>query len=126
MTSDHVTADSHLPLPYSPSFASGGLLFVSGQASVDETGAIVPDTFKGEMLRSFANLSRILGEAGLDFSDIVQVRSYVRRPENIDEYNAIYRELFNKPYPARTTLTGCLPDTIQFEVDVIARVKSTV
>src|SRR5690606_5397252 len=51
-------------LPFSPVTRVGDLLFVSGQASVDETGKIVPDTFEGEMRRSIKNLARVLEAAG--------------------------------------------------------------
>ena len=112
------------PLPYSPWVASGGFVFVSGQASVDQDGTIIADTFEAEVRRSFANVSRILSRSGLSFSDIVQVRCYVRDPQDVPEYNQIYRTLFAKPYPARTTLVSCLPDTIQFEVDVVARLPA--
>jgi 2-iminobutanoate/2-iminopropanoate deaminase len=62
----------------------------------------------------------VLAGAGLDFSDVVQVRSYVARQEDLAEYNQIYREYFSEPYPARTTLIGCLGDLLKFEVDVVA------
>jgi len=110
-------------LPLSPAVQTGGFVFVSGQASVDEDGAIVPDTFAGEMRRSFENVSKILTGAGLDLSDVVQVRGYVRDPNDLPEYNEIYREFFQAPYPARTTLTHCLPESLAFEVDVVARVR---
>lgn len=82
------------------------------------------DTFAGEMRRSLANVANILTSAGLDFSDVVQVRSYVRDPSDLAEYNVVYREFFQATYPARTTLTGCLPDSLKFEIDVVAVVRS--
>lgn len=125
MSIKNPAAPTPTPLPYSPSIAAGGFLFVSGQASVDNSGVIIPDTFEAEVRRSFAHVSRILAESGLSFEDIIQVRCYVRDPENIPEYNEIYRDIFNKPYPARTTLVGCLPESIQFEVDVVAKISTT-
>lgn len=122
MPTNRVESPPSGPLPYSPSLASGGFLFVSGQASVDENGTIIPDTFEAEVRRSFKHVERLLADAGLTFDDIVQARCYVRDPQNLPAYNAIYREIFDEPYPARTTLTGCLPQTIQFEVDVVARI----
>lgn len=107
-------------LPFSPAVKAGGFVFVSGQASVDDTGKILPDSFEGEVRRSFDNVRRVLKAAGLTFADVVQVRAYVRDPANLPQYNACYREVFSAPFPARTTLTGCLPESLQFEVDVIA------
>ena len=107
-------------LPFSPAVRAGGFLFVSGQASVDETGKIVPDTFEGEARRSFENLRRVLRAAGLDLRDVVQVRGYVARQEHLAEYNRVYAEFFTPPYPARTTLVGCLRTLLKFEVDAVA------
>jgi 2-iminobutanoate/2-iminopropanoate deaminase len=108
------------PLPYSAAIKVGPFVFVSGQASVDPHGVIVPDTFACEMRRAFDNVAAILSAAGLGFSDVVQVRSYLAHQPDWQEYNQIYSELFSPPYPARTTLFGCLGLSLKFEVDVIA------
>jgi 2-iminobutanoate/2-iminopropanoate deaminase len=106
-------------LPFSPAIKANGFLFVSGQASVDDSGKIVSDTFENEMRRSFDNLRRILKAAGLDFNDVVQVRSYVKNSSDVPRYNEIYREYFKEPYPARTTIVNCL-GTLLYEIDVVA------
>ncbi|MCC7087223.1 MAG: RidA family protein [Pirellulales bacterium] len=107
-------------IPLSPAIRAGGFVFVSGQASVDELGKIVEDTFAGEMRRSFANVEAVLQAAGLSLRNVVQVRSYVAKQEDLPEYNRLYAEIFSPPYPARTTLIGCLGTVVKFEVDVIA------
>lgn len=107
-------------LPFSPAVKVGGFVFVSGQASVDDSGQIVSDTFAGEMRRSFENVRRVLAAAGLTLADVVQVRSYVGRREYLAEYNQVYREFFQAPYPARTTILECLGDALKFEVEVVA------
>lgn len=107
-------------LPFSPAVRVGDFVFVSGQASVDDTGKLVPDTFEGEMRRSMENIRKILAAAGLTFGDIVQTRNYVGSQEDLAEFNQIYAEYFEKPYPARTTLMGCLGTLLKFEIDVVA------
>lgn len=107
-------------LPFSPAVQMGGFVFVSGQASVDDTGKIVSDTFEGEMRRSIENVKKILAATGLTLRDVVQVRSYLGSQEYLGRYNEIYREYFEEPYPARTTIMGCLGDILKFEVEVIA------
>ncbi|PSL31155.1 RidA family protein [Dyadobacter jiangsuensis] len=106
-------------LPFSPGIVSGEYLFVSGQASVDDQGQIVDDTFEGECRRSFDNLKRIVEAAGATLDDAVQVRNYVGRQQDLASFNAIYREYFREPFPARTTLIGCLGDLLKFEVDAV-------
>lgn len=107
-------------LPFSPALQCGDYVFVSGQASVDKTGNIVVGTFEEECRRSFENLKLILEAGGLGFEHVVQVRNYVGKQEYLAEFNQIYKEFFSEPYPARTTLIGCLGDLLKFEVDVVA------
>ncbi|MSU46974.1 MAG: RidA family protein [Lacunisphaera sp.] len=112
------TPTSHLP--FSPAVIVGGLIFVSGQASVDVTGKIVPDTFEGEFRRSMENLRKVLEAAGSDLRHVVQMRNYVRDDDDVAQFNQLYREYFTAPYPARATITNCLPATLRYEVECVA------
>lgn len=114
------------PLPFSPAIQCGDYVFVSGQASVDQDGKIVVGTFEEECRRSFENVRHILEAADLGFEDVVQVRNYVGKQEYLTSFNEIYKEFFGTPYPARTTLIGCLGDLLKFEVDVVAYDKQKV
>ena len=107
------------PLPFSPATKVGNLIFVAGQASTDAQGIIVSDTFENEFRRTLDKLRRILLACGSDLDKVVQVRSYVKNPEDVPLYNKLYREYFKPPYPARTTLTSCLAKVL-YEIDVIA------
>lgn len=108
-------------LPFSPAVAAGPFIFVSGQASVSDTGQIVLDTFENEFRRSWDHVKRILAAANASLDDVVQVHNYVAKQEDLAEYNRLYRELFADPKPARTTIVGVLgTDSIKYEVDVIA------
>jgi 2-iminobutanoate/2-iminopropanoate deaminase len=109
-----------LPLPFSPAIRSGPWLFVSGQASVDDRGALVPGSFEAEMRRSMENLAAVLAAAGCSLDDVVQVRAYLGDVDDAPEFNRLYREYFAEPLPARTTLAGCI-GMLKFEVDAVAR-----
>jgi 2-iminobutanoate/2-iminopropanoate deaminase len=106
-------------LPFSSATRAGGFVFVSGQASVDDAGNLVLDTFESEMRRTMSNIQRILTAAGLTLADIVQVRAYLIDPQYWEEYNRLYREYFKEPYPARTTIVKCLGQ-VKVEIDVVA------
>jgi 2-iminobutanoate/2-iminopropanoate deaminase len=111
-------------LPFSPAVRVGDLVFVSGQASVDAKGTIVPDSFEGEFRRSVENLRRVLAAAGCNLSQVIQTRNYVRDPAHLARFNELYREYFSAPYPARTTITHCLPATLQYEIEAVAAVSA--
>lgn len=112
------TPVSHLP--FSPSVCFGDLVFISGQASVDVTGKIVSDTFEGEFRRSIENVRKVLEAAGSDLEHVIQTRNYVRDAEDVPLYNQLYREYFKAPFPARTTITNCLPPSLRYEIEVVA------
>lgn len=112
------TPASHLP--FSPCVVVGDLIFVSGQASVDLQGNIISDSFEGEFRRSMENIRRVLEAAGSDMAHVVQTRNYVRDAADLPLYNQLYREYFTDPYPARTTITNCLPPSLKYEVEVVA------
>lgn len=111
------TPVSHLP--FSPCVKVGQLVFVSGQASVDRTGKIIADGFEGEVRRSIENLRDVLKAAGCTLADVVQTRNYVRDADDVPEFNRLYREYFAAPFPARTTITGCLKG-LRYEIECIA------
>lgn len=112
------TPTSHLP--FSPSVCFGDLIFISGQASVDAEGRIVSDTFEGEFRRSIDNVRKVLEAAGSDLAHVIQTRNYVREAADLPLYNQLYREYFTEPFPARTTITNCLPPTLRYEIEVVA------
>jgi 2-iminobutanoate/2-iminopropanoate deaminase len=107
-------------LPFSPCVCVGDLIFVSGHASTDVSGTIIPDTFENEFRRSIANIEKVLETAGSDLAHVVQTRNYVRDPADLPLYNQLYRELFKEPFPSRTTITNCLPPTLKYEIEVVA------
>jgi 2-iminobutanoate/2-iminopropanoate deaminase len=115
-----ITTDVASHLPFSAAVEANGFVFVSGQASVDDNGAIVSGTFEEEMRRAMQNVTSILRSAGLGLENVVRVTGYVNDPADLAQYNEIYRECFTRPYPARTTITSCLSAALKFEVDVVA------
>lgn len=115
---DPGTPVSHLP--FSPVVVAGDLVFISGQASVDEAGQIVSDTFEGEFRRSIENVRKVLAAAGCTLADVIQTRNYVRDPADVPLYNQLYREYFSEPFPTRTTITNCLPPALKYEIEAVA------
>ena len=116
------TPVSHLP--FSPVVRAGDFVFVSGQASVDGTGQIVSDSFEGEFRRSMENLRGVLAAAGCTLADVIQTRNYVRDAADLPLFNQLYRDYFSAPYPARTTITNCLPPSLRYEIEAVAVAKS--
>ena len=115
-----ITTDIASQLPFSAAVEANGFVFVSGQASVDAEGTIVPGSFEEQMRRALQNVTDILRCAGLGLENVVRVTSYIQDPSDVLRFNQLYPEYFTAPCPARTTITSCLPAAIKFEIDVIA------
>ncbi len=110
-------------LPFSPAVKCGDLIFVSGQASVDDAGKIISGTFEEEFRRSLDNLTRILHDAGSDLEHVIKTSNFLADTADGPAYQALYKEYFKPPYPARTTISGCLGKTLRYEIDCVAVVK---
>lgn len=109
-----------MSLPLSMFTRVGNQIFVSGHGAVDEDGNFVSETFEGQFRYTMDAIRKTLLSAGVDFKDVVMVRGYVRDQKNLPLYNRLYREYFAEPRPARTTLTDCLPNGLEFEIDCVA------
>jgi 2-iminobutanoate/2-iminopropanoate deaminase len=121
-----VEAGARSHLPFSPAIIAGNFMYVSGQASVDaNTGAIVSDSFEGEMRRSIANLRAILEAGGLSLDHVITVKSYVADEADLALYNKVYPEYFSAPMPTRSTIVGVLGTKLKFELDCVAFVPRT-
>jgi 2-iminobutanoate/2-iminopropanoate deaminase len=69
-----VDPDPLAPYAIAPGWRVGDLLFLSGQASIDEAGAIVGvGDFDAQLVQTLANIDRVLAAGGSDRSRIVKV-----------------------------------------------------
>lgn len=99
-----VTADPDWYEPYAISLGIrvGNLVFVSGQAGIDEAGKTVSVDFDTQARQAFSNLDRVLTNAGSGLEHVVKVTILVTDMSVIDQVVALRREFFVAPYPADT------------------------
>jgi 2-iminobutanoate/2-iminopropanoate deaminase len=107
--------------PYSQAFAANGFVFVSGQRPVDPISGLIPDGIGAQTRQAVDNLAAILEAAGATLGDVVKVTAYLADLAMFEEFNAVYRECFQPPYPARTTVGSQLRG-ILVELDAIAAI----
>ncbi len=103
----------------------GDLVFVSGQAAVDEQGRTVGgDDFDVQARQVFANLATVLGKAGTGLEDVVKVTIFVTNMAVIDRVVQLRREFFTPSYPVDTIAqVASLDPDWQIEIEVIAVVS---
>ena len=109
-------------LPFSEAIRLGNLVFVSGTVGFDDSGKIVKGGVGPETRQTFANVEKVLKEAGCTLEDIVKMSVVLADPEDFEGYNAVYKTIFRNEPPARVTIAGRLTIEARLEVDVIAGV----
>lgn len=109
---------------YTPGIISNGMLYISGQLSIDPDTRQVPEGGIEEHAKlALKNVERVVKEAGLTKNDIVQCRVYVSDIENWNAVNKVYAEFFGEHKPVRIVVPvgklhfGCL-----VEVEAMAEV----
>jgi 2-iminobutanoate/2-iminopropanoate deaminase len=107
--------------PYSPVVVSGDLVVTAGQVANDAKGAVVSDEIEGQTRQVLNNITACLAAAGCGLEDVIKVNAFLTDLGNFEVYNAVYREYFSEPYPARTTVGAALAPGLLVEVEVVAR-----
>ena len=115
--------DPLAPYAISPAWQVGDLLFLSGQAAIDEQGEIVgAGDFDAQLRQVFANIDRVIRAAGSSRDQIIKVTIYLTDMANFPKIVAARKKNFTPPYPADTTVEVkalALPE-LMVEIDVIA------
>jgi 2-iminobutanoate/2-iminopropanoate deaminase len=110
----------------------GGItqLLISGTASVGAKGeTLYPGDFRGQLWRTYHNLTRLLETESATWQDVVRTTCYLRDIErDYAEFNAIRNEFFRalglNPFPASTAIQAriCRSDLL-VEIEAIAYIS---
>lgn len=116
------------PDPMEPFFLSQGfkvdnLIFLSGQAAIDQQGNIIgKGDFDAQVEQTFKNVCQLLEEAGSSLEQIFKVTIYLTDMANFPKILELRQHWFKKPYPADTIVevsSLALPE-LMFEIDITA------
>jgi 2-iminobutanoate/2-iminopropanoate deaminase len=132
MTREIITTDQ-APAPVGPYnqavAASGKLLFVSGQISIDpSTNQLVHlDHVAKQTEQVMANLAAILTAAGASWSDVVKTGVFLKDMNDFATMNSVYSKYFDEATaPARACVeVARLPKDVLVEIDCIAVVPNS-
>ena len=118
-----IEPDPLAPYAISPGWRIGDLLVLSGQAAIDEAGAIVgAEDFEAQLSQTFANIDRVLAAGGSSRDRIVKVTIYLTDMGNFPAMVEARKRYFAPPWPADTIVevkSLALPE-LMVEIDVIA------
>jgi reactive intermediate/imine deaminase len=107
--------------PYSQAVRCGNTVYFSGQTPIDPaTGALVAGDITAQARRVFENLKAVCTAAGASFAQVARVGIYLTDLANFAAVNAVMKEYFTEPFPARSTIgVASLPMNAQVEVDMV-------
>jgi enamine deaminase RidA (YjgF/YER057c/UK114 family) len=99
-------------------------IIVSGTPGLDMNGNI-PSDFAEEARQAWRNVQAILEKAGASVSDIVSVRQYLTRPEDIKTYVDVRKEMItHEPAFMLSVVSALVWPSIHVELEVIALVPA--
>ena len=106
-------------------------LYISGTASIDETGKTVyPCDFAAQLKRTFDNITELLKSEGATWKHVVRTTCYLKNiQKDYDEFNmlrtAFFKEQGLDPLPASTGIEARLcRDDLLVEIEAIALMKN--
>ena len=108
--------------PYSQGIMVDNLVFVAGQRPQDPVTGEIKKDIKEQTKQVIENIRAILKESDCTLEDVVRTTVYLSDIKYFDEMNLVYKEMFSKPFPARTTM-GVQLRGIDVEIDAIALKK---
>jgi 2-iminobutanoate/2-iminopropanoate deaminase len=101
--------------------ASGDTVWTAGQIAHDAEGNLIDGGITEQTRQSLENVRSCLEAAGCTMDDVVKVNAYLADLGDMAGYNEVYREFFDEPYPARSSVGAGLPAGVLVEIEAIAR-----
>lgn len=86
---------------YSDFYYHQGVIYTSGILGTDVEGDI-SNIFEDEVRQLFENLDQILHKAKITKDKVYSVTVYLKDIKRINEFNALYKNYFQAPFPVRT------------------------
>ena len=110
---------------YSDGVAYNGMLFLSGQASVDfALSKFVLGTIEEETKRTLNNIKAIVETAGGTMNDALKSTVHLNDIADFDKFNAVYATYFTGIKPARTTVQSVMGHNIKVEIDIVFKLRN--
>ena len=110
--------------PYNQAIKIDNMLFISGQVAMDpgNNNELIKSSVNDETHQVMKNLSAILEEAGMDFTNVVKTTIFLSDMSYFNEVNTIYGSYLKEgDEPARETVAvKTLPKEVNIEISLIA------
>ena len=107
---------------YSHGWRAGGFIYVTGTGPIGPDGKVVGDTIEEQTNQTIDNIEAVLRAENATLADVIKVNVHLIDTNLFPRYNAVYKERFPQPYPARTTVGSDLHQVpgMMIEIEAIA------
>ena len=108
---------------YSQGMELDELVFTSGQIGIKpNSGKLITDDFRSEVLQVLNNLSAILEAGGSNIQNAIKLTVFLIDLSNFKIVNDIFADCFNGNYPARSVVQiSALPLNANIEIEAIGK-----
>lgn len=120
--------DPYAPYRISQAIRFGDLVFVSGQAAIDENGLVGVGDFDAQADQAFRNLQAVLKAAGSGLDRVLKVTIFLTdMAANFPKIVDLRGRWFSEPYPADTIVevTSLALPELEIEIEAVAAVRPT-
>lgn len=108
--------------PLSQATTTDDRVYVSGQVPRMSDGSMVDESIRAQTVQTLTNLQTVLNAADSSMRDLLKLTIFVRRMDDLEEINGVYRETIPEPYPARSVIevTSFALENMDIEIEAIA------
>jgi len=102
----------------------GRTIHVSGNVGFGDDGKVVSGGVEAEARATFANIEKVLHDAGASMSDVVRISAFLTDLDSYGEYAKVRSEVFGENLPASTAVQAAgLLVGAHIEIDAVAFVS---
>jgi 2-iminobutanoate/2-iminopropanoate deaminase len=108
--------------PFSQAIEAHGFVFASGQIALDpKTGELNSGSIEEQTRLVLNNLKAVFEAAEISLDNVVKCNVYLQNMDDYSGINAVYREFFSAPFPARAAVqVARLPRDVKVEIEAVA------
>ncbi|MGO4247656.1 RidA family protein [Paenarthrobacter sp. RAF54_2] len=110
-----------MPHPLPQGIRAGDYVYTSGCVAVLADGTKVLGDFEAEARAVLDNVRHVVEAAGGTLADVCKTTVFLGNTVLFPAMNKVYREYFQEPFPARSTILAPLSDPdLRIEIEAVA------
>lgn len=108
--------------PFAQAIEANGFVFASGQIALDpQTGELNSGGIEEQTRLVLGNLKAVFEAAETSLDHVVKCNVYLQDMGDYNGMNAVYKEFFRSPFPARAAVqVARLPRDVKVEIEAVA------